>query len=246
MTDQLPLRLPRAAAGQAEPPTLITLSKTDKYYLITMSHGQDNRMTSAFNMAFLQALDVLETVHLPRQRLPLVTTSANPKFFSNGLDLQHAISTHRFWNDSFYMLMQRLLAYPVPCIAWINGHAFAGGFIIAMCHDYRVMNPDKGFLCMNEIEFDAPLKGPLSSLFRQKTTPTQYQRIALEAARFTSEAALREGLIHARGAEPEVAALAAKLGRVAQANAYGEMKETMWAETIAWCNTEFKDSERRV
>ena len=36
-------------------------------------------------------------------------------------------------------------------IAAINGHAFAGGFLLAMALDYRLMSASKGFLCMNEI-----------------------------------------------------------------------------------------------
>ena len=33
----------------------------------------------------------------------------------------------------------------MPTIALLNGHAFAGGLMLAMHHDYRIMNPSKGF-----------------------------------------------------------------------------------------------------
>ncbi|KAL8849178.1 MAG: hypothetical protein Q9198_011154, partial [Flavoplaca austrocitrina] len=58
--------------------------------------------------------------------------------------------------------------YPMPTIALINGHAFAAGIMTAMMHDYRFMNPHRGFLCLNELEFGASLKAPMSSIFRQK------------------------------------------------------------------------------
>jgi len=34
-------------------------------------------------------------------------------------------------------LYGRMLAFPVPCIAMINGHAYAGGCMLSFSHDYR-------------------------------------------------------------------------------------------------------------
>lgn len=50
-----------------------------------------------------------------------------------------------------------MLALSVPCIAMINGHAFAGGCMFSFSHDYRVMRNDFGQLCMNEVELGLPL-----------------------------------------------------------------------------------------
>ena len=63
------------------------------------------------------------------------------QFYSNGLDLEHAFATPGFFRESAYPLWHRLLTYPMPTVALLNGHAFAGGFITAMMHDYRIMNP---------------------------------------------------------------------------------------------------------
>lgn len=133
----------------------ITLSKADSnlYYLLTFNVPSDNRLTPEMCLAFTHALDVIESELLPIEKLPVVTTSKISKFYSNGLDLERAQSTPGFWDNSINPLFKRLLEYPTPLIAMVNGHAFAGGFMIAMCHDYRVMNPNKGFLCLNELEF---------------------------------------------------------------------------------------------
>ena len=72
----------------------------------------------------------------------------------------------------------------MPTVALINGHAFAGGFMIAMHHDYRIMNPHKGYLCLNELELGIPLNPPMSSVFRQKVSPQTYRRMVLEAHKF--------------------------------------------------------------
>jgi enoyl-CoA hydratase/carnithine racemase len=72
----------------------------------------------------------------------------------------------------------------MPTIALLNGHAFAGAFMTAMMHDYRIMNPHRGFLCLNEVELGVPLRPPMSSVFRQKVSPTVYRTLVLEGRRF--------------------------------------------------------------
>ncbi len=72
----------------------------------------------------------------------------------------------------------------MPTIALINGHAFAGGLMVAMMHDYRCMNPHKGFLCLNELELGVPLRPPMLSVFREKVAAGTLRRMILEAHRF--------------------------------------------------------------
>jgi enoyl-CoA hydratase/carnithine racemase len=58
--------------------------------------------------------------------------------------------------------MYRLLTFPLVTVAAINGHgmsaltptlmlAFAGGFILAMSCDFRLMTSGRGLMCMNEV-----------------------------------------------------------------------------------------------
>src|SRR5690606_17934054 len=119
----------------------------------------------------------------------VITTSSIPKFYSNGLDLTHATSTPKFWTDALYRLFRKLLSYPMPTVALINGHAFAGGLMLSMFHDYRIMNGDRGYVCLNEVDFGALLKAPMSSIFREKVTPTTYRSLVLEGKRFTAKEA---------------------------------------------------------
>lgn len=83
-------------------------SPADKVYLLTFESLPDNRLTTEFNATFHLALDIIE------ERYPrgvVVTTSGIPKFYSNGLDLQHAVETKGFWSDSLWKLWRRLLTY---------------------------------------------------------------------------------------------------------------------------------------
>ncbi|KAF3359668.1 hypothetical protein VDGD_07859 [Verticillium dahliae] len=230
MADAL-FTVPIPALGDHVGGSIVCTSPAPLVYLLTWSSPPDNRLTTAFCRALLTALDIVEFSHPAGV---LVTTSAITKFYSNGLDLDHAFTTPGFWTDSLYKVYHRLLTYPMPTVSLIPGHAFAGGFMTAMHHDYRVMNPSKGFLCMNELDFGAPLKPAMSSIFRIKcASPRIYQEIVLEAKRFPGPAALEAGLVDALGGLDEALKLIAdrKLTQRAKSGVYSVLKAEMWKES---------------
>ena len=56
-----------------------------------------------------------------------------------------------------FNVINSFLCLPIPTVALINGHAFAGGCLLALAHDYRIMRSDRGYMCMNEILLPSPL-----------------------------------------------------------------------------------------
>ena len=56
--------------------------------------------------------------------------------------------------------------------------------MVAMFHDYRIMNPHKGFLCLNELDLGVPLRPPMLSVFKQKVSTATLRQILFEAVRF--------------------------------------------------------------
>lgn len=122
----------------------------------------------------------------------------------------------------------------MPTVCLLNGHAFAGGFMLAMYHDYRVQNPDKGFLCVNELEFGVPLQTPMMSIFREKLTPTTFRNVVLEAHRFGGSNSLQAGIVDGLGSLNEVLGLIRdrKLLTKAATGIYGTMKEEMYSRVL--------------
>lgn len=128
----------------------------------------------------------------------------------------------------------------MPTIALLNGHAFAGGLMTAMHHDYRIMNPAKGFLCLNELDFGVPLTPAMSAIFRIKTPAATYRALALEAHRFDAKQAAAAGLVDGTGGLEEVLELikTRKLTQKGKTGIYHVMKREMYRESVAALSVE--------
>ncbi|KAI4759113.1 putative carnitinyl-CoA dehydratase [Aureobasidium sp. EXF-3400] len=213
----------------------------ERVYMLMWNSAPDNRLTTSFCNAVHTALDILA---LKYPHGVVITTSGISKFYSNGLDLEHANSNPGFTKDSLFALWKRLLTYPMPTIALINGHGFAGALMTAMMHDYRIMNPHRGYICLNEVELGVPLKAAMSSIFRQKTSPQTYRTLVLEGKRFKALEALEAGIIDGVGGLDEVVAFVDELKLVSKTDkgVYGLLKREMWRETVAFLDA--PDEER--
>jgi Delta3-Delta2-enoyl-CoA isomerase len=210
---------------------IVCTQPAQKVYLLSFSSPPDNRLTPSFNNTLLLALDILEN------RFPkgvVITTSSITKFYSNGLDYENAIKDPNFFEGSLFPLWRRLVTYPMPTMALINGHAFAGGLMTAMAHDYRIMNPHKGFLCLNELEFGAALRPAMASLFRVKLSMSTFRNMVLESKRYPALEALKEGILDGVGGLEEALAFIEemKLVQKAQGKSYGKLKEELYREIV--------------
>ncbi|KAL2033080.1 hypothetical protein VTO58DRAFT_106252 [Aureobasidium pullulans] len=203
----------------------------ERVYMLMWNSAPDNRLTTSFCNAVHTALDILA---LKYPHGVVITTSGISKFYSNGLDLEHANANPNFTKDSLFALWKKLLTYPMPTIALINGHGFAGALMTAMMHDYRIMNPHRGYICLNEVELGVPLKAPMSSIFRQKASPQTYRTLVLEGKRFKALEALEAGIIDGVGGLDEVVAFVDELKLVEKTDkgVYGLLKREMWRETV--------------
>jgi enoyl-CoA hydratase/carnithine racemase len=135
-------------------------------------------------------------------------------------------------------LASRLITFPVPTVAAIGGHGFGAGFMIALCHDTRVMRRDRGYLCANEIELGMAIPEPELALFRHKMTLPAFLETVQFARRWTAPDAHAAGFVqHVADADElveqamSVAARQARLG--ANRKVFGWMKEHIHGENAA-------------
>lgn len=223
------LQIPSASSAQAG--NFICTQPAPHVYLLSFSSPPDNRLVPAFNATFLLALDIIE------HRLPkgvVITTSSIAKFYSNGLDYENAVKDPTFFSENLFPLWRRLITYPMPTVALINGHAFAGGLMLAMMHDYRIMNPHKGFVCLNELDFGAHLQPAMATTFRVKLGMAALRNMVLESKRYPALDALKEGMLDGVGGLEETLAFIheMKLTEKAQSTSYGLIKEELYREIV--------------
>src|SRR3954463_3515242 len=134
---------------------MVELERVGSVWVLRMRDGE-NRFNRTSIDELHAALDEVEGTEGPAA---LVTTGEG-KFFSNGLDLDWLMSgaegTEGFI-DEVHRLPGRGLGFGAVTVAAVNGHAFAGGGMLAVAHDYVVMREDRGFWCLPEVDLGLPL-----------------------------------------------------------------------------------------
>ncbi|KAF9901350.1 hypothetical protein EC991_006241 [Linnemannia zychae] len=220
----------------AEGKTLIEITREGPLFIMTMV-DKENRFTIEMCKAICDGLDhVAAVVEKEELTEAALMTRGQDKFYSNGLDIEKAFSVPGFTDDIFMPMLNKILMFGIPTIACLNGHAFAGGCLMAMAHDYRVMRSDRGFMCMNEIDLPSPLPAGMSALLRYKMHPHVYRSCVLEAKRFSAQEALDSHIVDgiAEGVEATIELgkkVALKIAPKAKAGVfYGMIKEDMYPE----------------
>ncbi|KAG8804911.1 hypothetical protein FRC17_005832 [Serendipita sp. 399] len=246
---------------------LLTVSKAHEHvWVIELHSGEDNRLTEEMCVTALgPALVMVEAQWRDSWRISfndkndtekrggygaliIVSNRTQNKFFSNGFDFQTLLTKPQFLHNSFDPIAAHLLRFPIPVIAAINGHAFAGGFVLAMLCDYRVMKAKKAWLSMNELLFGAPIPRGAAVLFNTKCVDSMVVRkIFLEAHRFTAEEAFEAKLVDEivdgdSSAVLEASVkLAHKISNLSKLGVYGLIKVSFQARIVTGLTSTFSE-----
>jgi len=203
---------------------LIDLERDGDVFVLRMRAGE-NRFNRSFIAAMNTALDEVEA----SEGSPGLVTTGEGKFYSNGLDLTWMTSDEGRANPEFIgsvlRLFARLLVFPLPTAAAMNGHAFAGGLMMALAHDHRVMRTDRGYCCLPEIDLGLPLHPGMTALIQSRLPKQGAHEAIVSGARYGAEQACAAGIVQDVGAEDEVVEKA--IARVAPYT--GKSRETMYA-----------------
>ena len=81
-------------------------------------------------------------------------------------------------------IFKRLLEFPVPVVAAINGHAFGNGAILTCACDFRFMRKDKGFFCFPEVDVSIPFLPGMIGFVRKaipESVPKRFVVLNLKA-----------------------------------------------------------------
>ena len=135
-----------------------------------------------------------------------VVLSGAPGIFSAGLDVPHLMALgqdrqalHAGWG-AFFGAARSLAALRIPVVAALTGHAPAGGCVLSLCCDYRVMarspNPAKPFMIgMNETQVGLAVPEGAQQLMRRVIGPYRAERLLVSGSMVAADEALRIGLV---------------------------------------------------
>ncbi len=163
----------------------------EKVAIVTMNDGE-NRFNPSFLNSFIETLDEIEK---ETDANALVVTSSHEKIFCNGIDLDWLVPFVQKGDKEtavafFYTmnrLFKRILLYPMPAIAAISGHAFAGGAIMSCAFDFRFMRSDRGFFCFPEVDLGIPFLPGMIALITKAIPQYKVEELHYTGKRATAE-----------------------------------------------------------
>lgn len=120
-------------------------------------------------------------------------------FFSSGLDLitlyqYDEAQINTLW-DAFIDLIHTLAAFPKPAIASITGHAPAGGCVLTICCDYRIMAEGDFIIGLNEVPIGLIVPPSIFDLYSFWLGQAQAYRYLLDGKLSSPTDGLQSGLI---------------------------------------------------
>ncbi|AKU99544.1 Enoyl-CoA hydratase [Labilithrix luteola] len=141
---------------------------------------------------------------------PILLTGAGDAF-SAGLNLKEVAELDVDGLRCFLGVLERLVTalyeHPGPTVAWVNGHAIAGGCVLALCCDARVMTSRDGTrIGLNEVAIGLRFPPRTFTAVSRALAGPSLARIILEAGLYPAQTAKELGMVDTLGEEAEARA----------------------------------------
>jgi len=181
----------------------------------------------------------------------VVLTGAG-RFFSGGFDLaapRRDDASASFVRDLFRDTHLLLLTLPKPTVAMVNGHAIAGGLVLALACDYRLGLDGDYRIGLNEVAIGASYPRVAFEIVRLRLAHARASELLLGAALYPASQAVRLGvvdeLLPTATFEATVLRRAARLGAFPR-EAYAHTKAALVAEAAARVTAETAEEAARA
>ncbi len=136
-----------------------------------------------------------------------VVVSGLPGMFSAGLDVPQLLQFERsdisrFW-QVFLRLLRTIAQMPVPIVFAMTGHAPAGGIVMAIFGDYRIMPKGSFKTGFNEVQVGLAVSSPIHQALVRAVGARTAEHILVAGELMDSERALQIGLIDELAEDPD-------------------------------------------
>jgi enoyl-CoA hydratase len=171
------------------------IERVDEIAVVRLRGGKGNAMTPELLQGLQRLIGEVEA-----SDARAVVLTGHEGFFSAGLALPGLIDldrpTMRGFMVGFEAAMMRVFRLGLPTVAAINGHAIAGGCVLALQCDLRLLAEGPAKIGLNEVRLGIGLPACVVEPLRLAVPPTSMPAIALEGTLFAAADALRVGLVH--------------------------------------------------
>jgi enoyl-CoA hydratase/carnithine racemase len=189
---------------------MIDTSTEGRIKILRMRHGPANAMGLPFLTAVADAFT-------PNDSFDGVVLTGNGRFFSAGLNIvslaEGNASSALEIVDTLGCAVTNIMKFPGPVVAAVDGHAVAGGCLLALACDHRIGLPGNYKMGLNELDLGLDLP-PIGLAVVRKSIPIHYQFEVATLSRFYSpDEAVTMGLLNevTENAEKEAVKLTASL-----------------------------------
>ncbi len=190
---------------------MITRTAIEDIDTLRLEHGKVN----AFDLELCRDL-IAALADAESRTGPLIVTAAGSSF-SAGVDLFRVVDGGRPYVEQFLPALSevflRLFTLPRPVVAAINGHAIAGGCILACACDYRVMVDGKARIGLPELAVGVPFPASAIELLRSVTDPSRLHEYLFLGRTYEGADAAAAGLVNEVVPAERVAQRAAEVAR---------------------------------
>jgi enoyl-CoA hydratase len=163
--------------------------------VLTLQHGKAN----ALDIEFCEAL-AARFMELRKSDAKAVVLTGQGKIFSAGVNLiklsEGGAGYIRKFLPVLHKLYDAVFNHPKPVAAAINGHAIAGGCVLACCADRRVMANDGGRIGVTELLVGVPFPALAFEIMRHATPPYFFREAILSGATFPADVAAHRGWVN--------------------------------------------------
>jgi len=173
----------------------VQLQKHDGIATVTLTRGKVNAINGPVVDEIRESLKSLE--HEAEVKAVILTGAG--KFFSFGFDVPEFLSFEKpqftRFLTAFTDLHTHLFLYPKPVVAALNGHTIAGGCMLALACDYRVMVTGKARISLNELSFGASVFAGITEMLRFAVGSANATKVLYSGSMYSAEEARAIGLI---------------------------------------------------
>ena len=197
---------------------MLRLETQDGISVLRMEHGKANAQDLELCRALADRMAEIEA--LPSRA---VVITGHGRFFSGGVDLKRVVAGGvdylREFMPALVRCFESVFFHPKPVVSAVNGHAIAGGCILACCGDRRLMTDDeRAGIGVPELYVGVPFPAAALEILRFSCPSAHLQKLISSGRSLRPRAALEAGLVDALAApdalEVEALAVARTLAEV--------------------------------